>query len=482
MYRRLLKDASLYSVSSLVARGFSLITVPIYTRILSPADYGALDLLSYLAVLVPLFVGAALDQAIARFYHDAKDDLERKRFASSALFYTVFVFVLFIPFVKPLAGMLAHEWLHDQVGEATVILVFILIWMNAIFTIANNLLIYLFLSKRFAICSIGNTTLSIGLGFTFVVYFKWGVFGILLGQALSVGAFILLSLYFGSESYGLIFDRKSLGRMLAYSLPLVPGTLAFYAMQYVDRYAINQLNGLHDVGLYGIGARIASLVNLFLMGFQGAWSPTVMKNFRDNDAPKKFQVVFNYYFFVVTVILIGLSLFGREILLLLTTKTFSQGFVVVPLLTLAAILASIGQYFTYGIQIAKKSNYRLYLNFAALTLNVVLNYVLIPPLGIIGAALATVISLTSMTVTGIWLSQQYYHVPYRWANIITAAALAIVVSNSVILVDNHVTPEVIATKIAAAFISIIALSRLLNIPLNAAAARQIWLRFGSQPK
>lgn len=482
MYKRLLKDASLYSVSSLVARGFSLITVPIYTRILSPADYGALDLLSYLAVLVPLFVGAALDQGIARFYHDAADDLERKRFASSALFYTVFVFALFIPFVKPVANLLAHEWLHDQVGEATIVLVFVLIWANAIFTIANNLLIYLFLSRRYAICSIGNTLVSIGLGFAFVVYFRWGVFGILLGQALSVGVFTLLSLYFGRESYALIFDRQSLGKMLTYSLPLVPGTLAFYVMQYVDRYAINQLSGLHDVGLYGIGARVASLVNLFLMGFQGAWSPTIMKNFREENAPEKFCVVFSYYFFVVTVILVGLSLFGKEILLLLTTKTFSEGFIVIPLLTLAAILASIGQYFTYGIQIAKKSHYRLYLNFAALAINVVLNYVLIPPLGIIGASLATVLSLTFMTVVGMWLSQRLYYVPYRWVNIITAAVLAIVVSNSVIVMGNLVTPQVIAAKIAAAFVAVLALSRLLNIPLNATAVRKIWLRFGSQPK
>ena len=92
MFARLFKDASLYSVSSLISRGLSLITVPLFTRVLSPADYGALDLLSTMMVIAPMLIGLALDQAISRFYLDAKDELEKKRIASTVLFYNVLVF------------------------------------------------------------------------------------------------------------------------------------------------------------------------------------------------------------------------------------------------------------------------------------------------------------------------------------------------------------------------------------------------------
>lgn len=482
MYKRLLKDASLYSVSSLLARGFSLITVPIYTRILSPADYGALDLLSYTAVLVVLIMGAALDQAVARFYLDVEDDSEKKRIASTVLIYNIFVFALLIPLAKPLAGWMAHGWLGDQVDEATVVLAFIYIWVNAIYYIANNQLKYLFLSKQFALCNIGNTVLSIVLSFVFIVYFKWGIFGIFLGMTLGAGLFALLSLYYARASYALTYHWGTLKQMLVYSLPLVPGTLAFYLMQYVDRFAINALSSLHDVGLYGIGARLASLVNLFLMGFQGAWSPIVFKSFREKEAPEKFKVVFNYYLFTVLTILVGLSLFGREILLLLTTKTFSQGFVVVPLLVLAAILASIGQYFTYGIQIAKKSHYTLFLNCVALAINVALNYFLIPWLGIIGAALATVLSFVFLTVVGMRLSQKLYHVPYKWLNIVAAGLLAVAISNSVTLVSFDVTWQAVVAKAVMAMIVVLVLSRLLSIPLDARLVKRIKSHVGSRPK
>ena len=473
MYKNLLRDASLYSVSSFLARGLSFITVPIYTRLLSPADYGALDLLSLLAVLVTLAVGLALDQAVARFYIDAADQLEKKRIASTVLFYTVGVYVLFIPVVSPMATYLAHGWLDNQVDEKTVVLVFIYIWVHSIFYIGNNQLKYLFLSKQFALCNIGNILLSVVLSLAFVVHFELGVFGIFLGMTLGQTAFALLSIYFARESYALLFDWKSLKLMLGYSLPLMPATLAFYATLYVDRYAINDLRGLEDLGIYAIGARLATLINLFLTGFQGAWHPIVMKNFRENDAPEKFRTVFNVFLFAVLSILMMLSLFGREVLLLLTTATFSRGFVVVPLLVLSAILMSIGAYFTYGIQIACKSYYRLILSLSSLAMNMALNYLLIPHLGIIGAALATTLSFLLVAIVGMIISQQLYYVPYKWGNITFAALLAVVISNSVMFLDLKVTIVIMMAKLALAIVVAVGLARVLEVPLNVSSVKRI---------
>ncbi|MHB8549257.1 MAG: lipopolysaccharide biosynthesis protein, partial [Thermoplasmataceae archaeon] len=186
MFKQLLKEASLYSLGPFLARALSLVTVPIYTRILSPADYGALDILSYTAVLVALFVGAALDQAVARFYLDAVDDVEKKRIASTVLIYYVCAFALLIPLVKPFAHDLAHAWLRGQVNEKTVMLVFIFIWVNGVFYIANNQLKYLFFSKQFAICAIGKSIVGMALSLVFVAYYRLGIFGMFLGQVVVV--------------------------------------------------------------------------------------------------------------------------------------------------------------------------------------------------------------------------------------------------------------------------------------------------------
>ena len=463
MYKQLLKQTSLYSLGPLLGRMLSLITVPIYTRILSPADYGALDILSYTAVLVTLLMGAALDQAVARFYLDAPNDVERKKIASTVLIYYICAFAFLVPLITPFARDLAHNWLHGQVTKNTVMLVFVFIWFNGIYYIADNQLKYLFLSKQVALCAMGNSLVGVAFSLIFVTHYRLGVFGLFLGQTVGAGIFALVALYLGRRSYALLFHWGVLRRLLRYSLPLIPGSLAYYLMQYVDRFAIQEFISLKEVGIYGIGARLASLINLFLTGFQGAWSPTVFKSFRENEAPEKFRVVFNYFLFIVLVMMLGLSVFGKEILRILTTKTFSQGFVVVPLLVSAAILASVGEYFTYGIRIAQKTHYKLVLNITMLIMNVVLNYFLIPPFGIIGAALATATSFLFLSIVGMVISQKLYYVPYRWRNIVIAGVLAAAFSNGVTLINTPITWQMIIIKIGIMAIVAWVIARLLSV-------------------
>jgi O-antigen/teichoic acid export membrane protein len=471
MLRGLLRDASLYSLSSLLARGFSLITVPIFTRILSPADYGALDLLTYVALLVPLVIGGALDQAVGRYYLDSEVPPEEgRRIASTGLFYNVIAFAVVGIALAPASDYLASHWLDGQVGAGTVQIVLAFMWIQSVFYIATNQLRYLFRAKAFALCNIGNTIVSTAASFAFLVWFDLGVAGVFLGQGLGQLIFSVVCIYLARDCYRAVFDLSLLRRMLRYSLPLVPGVLAFYLMQYVDRYILNEMRGLDDVGIYGMGARIASLVNLFLMGFQGAWWPVVMNSFREPGAPARYRQVFEVYLLVTLTILVVLSLFGKEVLLILTTPEFAQGYVVVPLLVLGAVMASIAGYFSYGIQIAEKNHLRMFLNLGALAASVVLNILLIPVLGVIGAALANAVCLTLLAVGSVAVSQRYYQVPYFWPRNLAALLVAILASHSVIFWDVQVSLVTSLLKITLTVIVALLLAYRLKIPLRP----QVW--------
>ena len=302
-----------------------------------------------------------------------------------------------------------------------------------------------------------------------------GVAGVFLGQGLGQAIFSVVSIYLARDCYRAVLDPILLRKMLRYSLPLVPGTLSFFVMQYVDRYILNDVRGLTDVGIYGMGARLASLVNLFLMGFQGAWSPHVMSGFRDPDAPAKFRKVFEVYVLVTMAILVMLSLFGHEALLLLTTPTFAAAFVVVPLLVLGAVMASIANYFTFGIQIAEKNHYRMFLNIGALVVTVSLNLLLIPRLGALGAALTNAVCFVALAAGSLAVSQRLYHVPYSWPGILAAMAVGIVVSHSVIFWNAPVSIASIFVKIVVACLAIGSIAVLLRLPLKPAGTGAGWL-------
>jgi O-antigen/teichoic acid export membrane protein len=282
--------------------------------------------------------------------------------------------------------------------------------------------------------------------------------------------FSVVSIYLARHCYRTVFDLALLRRMLRYSLPLVPGTLAFFLMQYVDRYILNEMRGLTEVGIYGMGARIASLVNLFLMGFQGAWWPVVMNSFREADAPVRYRQVFEIYLFITLTTLVVLSLFGREVLLVLTTPAFAAGYVVVPLLVLGAVMASIANYFSYGIQIAEKNHLRMILNLGALAASVVLNIVLIPVMGVLGAALANATCLALLAVGSVAVSQRFYAVPYSWPRILAALLVGIVASHAVIVWDVPVSVVTMLLKVMLTLVVAALLAWMLHIPLRP----QVW--------
>ncbi|MBL8202139.1 MAG: polysaccharide biosynthesis protein [Chromatiales bacterium] len=474
MFKQLLRDASLYSLSTLLARGFSFITVPVFTRILSPADYGALDLLSYAAVLAPLVIGAGLDQAVGRYYLDSSlDEEERRRIASTGLFYNLIAFAVVGLLLAPAADFLARGWLAGQVGPGTVQIVLVFMWIQSIFYITNNQLRYLFRARAFALSNVGNTVLSTASSFAAIVWLDLGVAGVFLGQAFGQLVFSVVSIWLARDCYRAVFDLALLRRMLVYSLPLVPGTLAFFVMQYVDRYVLNDARGLAEVGIYGMGARIASLVNLFLMGFQGAWWPHVMSAFREPDAPGKFRKVAEVYLLVTMAILVLLSLFGHEVLLLLTTPEFAAGYVVVPLLVLGAVMASVANYFSYGIQIAEKNHYRMLLNLGALVAAVGLNLLLVPALGVVGAALANALCFVALAAGSLAVSQRLYHVPYAWPRLLAGLAIGIAVSHAVIFWEAPVSLLMLVVKGALAALAITLTALVLGVPLRPREWRRI---------
>ncbi len=465
MLRALLRDASLYTVTAVAGRMMSLLTVPIFTRYLAPADYGVVDLLTYLALFVPLLVGLALDQAVARYYADAQNDEERRRIASTVLIYFTVGLLLVALVAMMAADVVATGLLHGETDVATVRMAMVFLWLNAVFFITNNQLKYMLKARLYALANLGNAVVGAGLGVTFLSVGEMSVFGVFLAQSVSLALFALVSLYAARSAYRIVFHLATFRRMLKYSLPLVPATAAFFVMQYVDRYVISELRGLEEVGLYGIGARVAGLVNLILWGFQSAWYPLIMRNHASPDTPRQVATVFSYYVLATGTMLVLVSLFAPEILRVLTTPDYYAAYRFVPLLIAAAVLCSIANYFSFGLQIAKKSLQRMYINLAVIVVNVAAAILLVDQLGAMGAAIAAFISFGLLAVISLGVSQKYYAVPYRWSALLSVGVVAVLAAHLVLVFPE--TGEIVwlPIKLLVAAAAAFVMASLLDIPL-----------------
>jgi len=220
-----------------------------------------------------------------------------------------------------------------------------------------------------------------------------------------------------------VFSVQKLREMLSFSLPLVPSSIAVYLALYVDRIAINELMTLGDVGIYGVGARIASVVALLMMGFQGALTPLVLQNYSNPSTPVELARIFRYFCAFALPFVLLLGLFSHELVWLFATPDYYGAREVIPILGLSTLIA--GMYvFAPGLFIRRKTWVFAMINTLAALANLGLNVVLIPLAGIVGASFSTLTTAIVGFASFLALSQSLYPVPHDWVRIAAACAIS----------------------------------------------------------
>ena len=275
--------------------------------------------------------------------------------------------------------------------------------------------------RGYAIVSVLGGVGSIAFSVALVVGAHLGVLGVLVGGSIGNVLALVLGLFRARSVYGVVFRTDRLRQMLRFSLPLVPSGIAVFVTLYIDRIAISRLMTTADVGLFGIGYRLASVSSLLILGFQAAITPIVYTRYREPDAPTQLAGLFRAFAAVALLLSLTLAMFADEIIRALTTPSFYGGSVVVPILAPALLLS--GMYvLAPGLAISRRTGSIALISIGGAGLNTVLNLLLIPGLGIQGAALATLLGAAAMFGAYMIVSQTLYPVPHEWTSLALATA------------------------------------------------------------
>lgn len=419
MIRKLLKDSFVYGMSSVLSQGVPILIVPIYTRLLSPNEYGGMDILSVFANLIILTVALEISQGLARHYPDASNVKDRIEYASSALWFSAGAYGLFVILSLSFSRPLTMIILGSPTWEETFRVAIISIGGNGIFFLFQNLLRWQIKPGWYAAASISYVLISTGVGIWLVAGFETGVAGIFYGQLAGAAAGGFVAWFFSRDFYRLTFSREKCGEMLAFSMPLVPSSISVLVANYIDRFAIQNLMTLDDVGIYGVGFRFATVVNLLMVGFYSALTPLIYQHYRKERTPADLASIFRYFLCGTLPLVVAVSIFSKEILWLFATPPYYAAWSVIPILACASV-ASRMYIFAPGLDIAKRTTAIALINLAAAVANTTLNFLMIPHWGIEGSAWATLISALFAFIGYMVLSQRYYLVPHRWRQILSA--------------------------------------------------------------
>jgi len=476
MLRAFLRDSVIYAIPSIVSRGLAVILIPLYTRVLSPADYGSFDLLSAFAVLVNLTVALEVSQGVARFYSGEADAERRVDYASSAFWFTIFCYAVFLGaalfFNKELSQLVMGREGMEGAFQVGVIYIFI----NGIFYLIQNQFRWELRSVHYALVSLIVSVVTAVLAVILTYVWAWGLVGLLLGMAGGALAGCLYGLWHLRNSFRFQFQWARLEEMLVFSAPLVPSGIAVFISQYIDRLMINHYLSLDDVGIFGIGFRVASIVGLVIVGFQGALTPLIYAHYRDPGTPAQLARIFRIFVSFALLLFLIVSVFAKEILMILTIPAYYDAAHIVVFL-IPAILLSNMYIFAPGTAIEKKTHIILWINAGGAVLNVLLNALLIPSFGIEGASVAKLISYGLVFGAYIWFSQKLYYVPHNWRLIMQATLFVGAVAYWITQI-NLSFEIMLALKIAgiAATILVILMTELVRVSELQRLKEVVWKR------
>ncbi len=427
MIGALWRDGAIYAAGSILARGIALLMLPLYTRVLAPADYGALDLIVTCGVLINLVVPLETAQALARFWNEREAGVPRRRLAGTAWSFTLAGYALFAAITLPLAEPIAHALLGDVRHTAALRAGLAFIAINGLFLLLQNQFRWELRPRAYAAFSVLYALLTLALVAAFALGLGAGLEGVLWAQFAAAALCTGLSLWWLRGTLSLVLHRADLAEMLRFSLPLVPAGIAVFASFYINRLMLNALATLDDVGQFGIASRLASMVTLVLVGIQGALTPLIYAHHHESETPARLARLFEGFVAVALVACLAIGLFGRELIATFATADYAAAAPLLIWLAPAALLAQM-YIFAPGIAIAKKTTWQLLITLSSAVLGAALNGVLIPIAGPAGAAIATLAA--AALFFGAWLaaSQKLYPLPLRGGALAAATLLYVLVA------------------------------------------------------
>ena len=430
--RRLATTGAAYTAASILSKLIAVALLPLYTRYLTPADYGAAEVMFAAVVSASIIVRLGTIEALLRFYY--KDDEDPGRVVAgsfAALFWlSTAAALIALPFAAPISEALLDRSAPDlariSIGG---------LW---VLTMVEYLLTLFRLEERaraYFLTTLINVLLAIALTVVLVVGEGEGARGLLVGSYASGAVVVAALIAIHWRRLSLRFDLPLARRMMRFGLPTMPAELSLYLLNFVDRIVIVRAAGLAEAGLYSLAVKFAQGVNVLARGFQLAWPPLAYSIRDDGEARRVYAAVVTWFAAGSAFVVAGMWLFSRWIVRALAAPEFFDSYEAIGLIATGVALYALYMVLVVILGRTGRTEFNFPATGTGLLANVALNVLLVPPLGIVGAGIALVASYLVVLVLMYAFTQRLFPVPYEWSRLarIVLATATLVAAGELLL-------------------------------------------------
>jgi O-antigen/teichoic acid export membrane protein len=461
--RKFLQAAFGYGLVSLLSSSLSFLLLPLYTQLLTPADYGLIDVISTVNNLVVTLVVFGVDHALAAYFFDGNEQY-RQRLIGTALWIT-----LSLAFCAWLAVIIGAPLLSNRLlGDDRFTTFYYLTSLNIlvgplalVLSAAYRLRVHVL---KVNLISLATVCSLLGGNILFVAVLRYGVLGIALSNLFAYCLVFISMLLVAGRDLRLPFDRALVGPLYRAAAGVVPATMSWLGILNLDRLLLTQFVSLEQLGLYSLANKLATLLSIGFTIIWNAWSPIALSMAHEKEAPQRFVQMFEFFVVGSMAVALGVGLFAREAITLVSRAEYVPAApYAIVLMVFTGPLTFMAACFNLAFYTSKQTHLLSVVNLSGLALNVLLNLLLAPQLGVWGAVLATVAAGLLISGLGYAFSQRLVALPYRWLRL--APALTIYIGLVILCASMPELSILLRIACFALFVMVIIVSRLLPLQL-----------------
>jgi len=411
---KFLENVSIYMFASVFSFAVSILVLPVYTRYLSPSDFGVVILFTMFGSLLTGFLSINLHFSTYRYYFKYKDNMEEFRVLNSTnMVFVLLIFLLSGGIIYFLSGWFSSILFDKLLTKELIQLSFLSGCLEYLFLYMTTLLTAEIRSIPFTAITVSRISLNTIFSFYFIfqhsLTYMARINAILITQGLLVLCLIVITrnMFSGRISFA------SLKKSLKLSYPLILPQMIGMIQGSFDKTMLNKYTGSISVGFYSFGERFSLVLKATMDSAAKVFNPYFMEKAHENTEESKKKIVIRFYELSYLFMIIGLCLiyFSEEMIIALTTEAFYPSMYVMPVYVYYYLIGIIAHISMNQITYSEKMIYILPASIASVIINIALNIFLIPKFGAIGAAGATAIAALFQQILLFYYGMKLYPLP-----------------------------------------------------------------------
>lgn len=461
------KNTLIYGIGTMLTRFIHLLLLPVFTRYLTPEDYGVIAILALLGFVAQPLFSLGFNASIGPCYFEG-NNIRRK---ASAVWTAFAILLISSLLLTAVAWLFPSElsWIAFQAYDYS--------WFVSLylFGVAFNIISVPFTLRLqfeqratlFVVLTLISTFVTIGFSVYMVVFLRWGVEGVVWGRLIGQAVNFFLFMICSSLNMKFKIDLKIARELLRMGLPLVPSFAFLFILQQSNKYILQWFRGLDEVGIYSIGFNLGMVMNVLVGAFTTAWYPYFMSFMEKQDeAGKLFGTITTYYVLGCGSICILFFIAAKPVVMLMTQPAFYNAYIVIGFSALAAFFVGLFNLFLPGVYFSKELKYVSLMQGIAAVVSILMNLILIPPFGIFGAAIALAAGYAVMAIMQhLWnLNRREYYIKivYDWRRVSKFMSIFIFISLLSIIYRRFTLNCEITLSIILFLLFILTISKILN--------------------